>query len=162
MRRVALALLFVATACGGSDSPAAPQVIATSSTTAEEALAIDGPVMRYQDRSSTSGKLSTLLQGELQLDGNCLYLVEKGIEQRFPILWPGDTRWDGDTQSVISRVGDVMPIGGPVVGRGGFFYLSDIGLLAGAAARNLAAECEDNGQIAVVENTDTGIGPKPT
>ncbi len=162
VRRVAIALLLVAAACGDSGSPASPQVIATSSTTAEEARAIDGPVMRYQDRSSTSGKLATLLQGVLQLDGDCLYLVQSGIEQRFPILWPADTRWDGGSQSVVSRVGEVMPIGGPVEGRGGYFYLTEVGLLAGSSARNLAAECEDNGQIAVVENTDSGIGPKGT
>ena len=75
VRVVAIALLLAATACGNSGSSGAPKVIPTSSTTAEEARAIDGPVMRYQDASAASGGLSTLLSGELQLDGNCLYLV---------------------------------------------------------------------------------------
>ena len=163
MRRAAFALLlFVATACGNSDSAAAPTVIATSSTTAEEARAIDGPVMRYQETSSTSGNLSTLLEGVLQLDGDCLYLVPNPGGERFPILWPAGTRWDGPNQSVVSPVAAVMRIGGPVEGRGGYFYLSDVGLLAGTAARNLATRCVDNAysQTAVFVNTDTAIGPK--
>jgi hypothetical protein len=161
-RRAAFTLLFVVAACGNSGSPDTPKAIATSSTTAEEARPIDGPVMRYQERSSTSAKLPNLLEGVLQLDGNCLYLVQSAIEQRFPILWPADTRWDGGNQSVVSPVGEVMRIGGTVEGRGGYFYLSDIGLLAGLAARNLAAECVENGQIAVAENNGTAIGPKNT
>ena len=160
MRRVVLALLLVAAACGDDGSSAPPRVVATSTTTAEEARdrrpgdALSGP-------SSTSGQLSTLLQGVLQLEGNCLYLVETGIQQRFPILWPADTRWDAANQSVVSSAGEVMPIGGSVEGRGGFFFLSDVNLLAGTAARNRAAECVENGQIAVVENTDTAIAPNP-
>jgi hypothetical protein len=147
-------------ACGSSGPSAAPQQIATSSTTAEEARAIDGPVMRYQETSSTSGKLATLLQGVLQLDGDCLYLVQTGIESRFPILWPAGTRWDGANQSVVSPVGDIMRMGDQVEGRGGFYYLSDIDLLAGPAARNLATKCVENGEIAVVGNDGKLIGPK--
>ncbi len=162
MMRIGLSLLFLATACGSAGSPAAPQVIATSSTTAEEARAIDGPVMRYQEGSSASANLSTLLQGVLQLDGDCLYLVEMGIEQRFPVVWPAGTRWDGANQSVVSPIGEVMPVGGAVEGRGGYFFLSDVNLLAGGAARNLAARCVDDGQIAIFENTGTAIGPKTT
>ena len=155
-------MLLVATACGSSDSTGSTQVIATSSTTAQEALAIDGPVMRYQETSSASGQLATLLQGVLQLDEGCLYLVQDAIGERFPVLWPAGTRWDEPNQSVVSPVGDVMRIGGAVEGRGGYFYLSDVGLLAGTAARNLAAQCVDNSfnQTAVVENEGAAIGPK--
>jgi hypothetical protein len=153
------ALLFVAAACRSSESTESPQVIATSSTTAEDARAIDGPVMRYPDASSTSGKVPNLLQGVLQLDGNCLYLVQAGIESRFPILWPAGTRWDQANQSVVSPVDEVMPIGGAVEGRGGYFYLSDVNLLAGPAAWNLSVRCVENGQIVVVENRATAIGP---
>ena len=160
VRGVAFALLFVVAACGSSSPAESPQAIATSSTTAEEARAIDGPVMRYQETSSASGKVSNLLQGALELDGDCLYLVQKGLEQRFPILWPAGTRWDVQNQSVVSPSGGVMRIGGSVEGRGGYFYLSDLALLAGSSAWNLAVRCVDNGQIAVFENTGTGIGSK--
>ena len=72
-------MLMVTTACGSSDSTGTTRVIATSSTTAEEARAIDGPLMRYQETSSASGELANLLQGLLQLDGDCLYLAEDAI-----------------------------------------------------------------------------------
>ena len=154
------ALLFVAAACRSSESTDSPQqAIATSSTTAEQAKVIDGPVMRYPDPSSTSGKVPNLLQGVLQLDGDCLYLVQAGIETRFPILWPAGTRWDGANKSVVSPGGAVMPIGGAVEGRGGYFYLSDVNLLAGPAAWNLSVQCVENGQIVVTENRPTAIGP---
>jgi hypothetical protein len=161
VRRVALALLFVTAACGSSGSIASPKEIATSSTTVEEARAIDGPVMRYQETSSTSVGLANLLVGVLQVEGDCLYLVQNPVG-RFPILWPAGTRWDGPNQSVVSPVGEVMRIGGSLEGSGGFFYLSDVHLLAGSAALNLAARCVDNSfrQIAVVENADRAIGPK--
>ena len=157
------ALMFAAAACRSSESTDAPQqAIATSSTTAEDARAIDGPVMRYPDASSTSGKVPNLLQGVLKLDGRCLYLVQAGIETRFPVLWPAGTRWDQANQSVVSPDGVVMPIGGAVEGRGGYFYLSDVNLLAGPAAWNLSVTCVENGQIVVVENRPTAIGPKGT
>ncbi len=161
VKKAVYTLLFVAAACGSSGSTGSPKEIATSSTTAEEARAIDGPLMRYQEPSSTSGKLATLLQGVLQFDGNCLYLDQSAIGQRFPILWPAGTRWDGQSRSVVSPVGEVMRIGSMVQGRGGYFYLSDVDLLAGSAASNLAARCvDDTGQVAVVENAGTAIGPK--
>ena len=89
-----------------------------------------------------------------------LFVVQKGIEQRFPVLWPAGTRWDVQNKTVVSPSGGIMPVGRSVVGRGGYFYLSDLALLAGSAAWNLAVRCVDNGQIAVVANTDTAIGPK--
>jgi len=155
------ALLFIAAACRTSESTAdTPQQIPTSSTTVEDTRAIDGPVMRYPDASSTSGKVPNLLQGVLQLDGNCLYLVQAGIETRFPVLWPAGTAWDEPNKSVVSPGGEVMPIGSAVEGRGGYFYLSDVNLLAGPAVWNLAVGCVENGQIVVAENKPTAIGPK--
>ena len=162
MRTVAVAtLLCLMPACGSSDSAGAPKAVATSSTTAEEAQAIDGPVMRYHDNSSPSGNLKNLLQGVLQLEGDCLYLSVAAIDQHFPVLWPAGTRWDAQNKSVVSPSGAVMPIGSHVEGRGGYFFLSDIHLLAGNAASNLAAECVDRsvGQIVVVQNSASSIGP---
>lgn len=160
MRTAAFALLFVAAACSSSGPTGAPQPIATSSTTAEEARAIDGLVMRYQDTSAASGGLTTLLQGELQVEGDCLYLVQTSIGKRTPILWPAGTEWDAQNQSVVSAAGDAIRVGDSVEGRGGFFFLSDVDLLAGTAAWNLAVKCVDeNGQIAVFENEGAAIVP---
>jgi len=161
VRVLAIALLLVATACGNSGSSGPAKVIPTSSTTAEEARAIDGPVMRYQDASSASGGLSTLLSGVLQLEGNCLYLFQASLDQRFPILWPSGTTWDAANQSVISPAGDALHMGDSLEARGGYFFLSDIHLLAGTAASNRALECLDGDQIAVIKNTADAITPKP-
>jgi hypothetical protein len=160
VRTVAVALLLVMAACSDSSSTSTRPVIATSSTTAEEARAIDGPVMRYQDSSSTSAALATLLDGVLQLEGSCLYLVQESRDQRFPIVWPADTRWDAQNQSVVTPDGIVMPMGKPVEGRGGYFFLSDVNLLVGAAASNLARQCLDNDQTVVFQNVSTAVGPK--
>jgi hypothetical protein len=163
VRRAILALSFVIAACGDSGSTASTQVAATSTTTAEDARAMDGPLMHYPDASSPSGNLSTLLTGVLRLDGDCLYLVRDADEtEHFPILWPAGTRWDGPNQSVVSPGGEIMRVGDSVEGRGGYFALSDVSLLAGGAARNLAAECAENAfvETAVVENVATAIGPK--
>jgi hypothetical protein len=156
-------LLLAVAACGGSASNAGPTTtVAPSTTTAEDARAIDGPVMRYQTTSSPSGTLATLLEGELQLDGDCLYFVQGAIEQRFPILWPADTRWDAQNEAVLSPTGAVMQPGSIISGRGGFFYLSDVNLLAGTAALNLATRCVDNDyqQTAVFKNDGAAVGPK--
>jgi len=154
-------MLLVLAACGDSGSGGAPAVIATSSTTAAEARAIDGPVMRYQDASATTGGLSTLLDGVLQIEGNCLYLVQTALDQRFPILWPADTRWDAVNNSVVLPNGVAMKIGSALQGRGGYFFLSDLDLLAGTAASNLALQCLDGDQIAVFQNDAAAIGAKP-
>ena len=158
---VAAAVLLLATACNASDSGGAPKEVATSSTTAEEARALDGPVMRYRDDTSSSGTLDNLLLGVLQLDGDCLYLFQSAIDQKFPVLWPAGTRWDATSQSVVVPSGEAMPIGSSVEGRGGYFFLSDVHLLAGTAASNLAAKCIDRsvGQIVVAQNNGTAIGP---
>jgi hypothetical protein len=116
--------------------------------------------MRYPETSSASGKLANLLQGVLQFDKDCLYLVDDRVGQRFPILWPAGTKWDGPNQSAVSPAGVVMKIGISLTGRGGYYFLSDIDLLAGTAASNLAATCVDGtGQIAAFQNVDTAIGP---
>ncbi len=160
VRSIAAAVLLVTASCGSSASTVAPKAIATSSTTAEEARAIDGPLMRYPETSSASGKLANLLQGVLQFDKDCLYLVDDRVGQRFPILWPAGTKWDGPNQSAVSPAGVVMKIGISLTGRGGYYFLSDIDLLAGTAASNLAATCVDGtGQIAAFQNVDTAIGP---
>jgi hypothetical protein len=54
-----------------------------------------------------------------------------------------------------------MGIGTSVQGRGGYFYPSDVNLLAGGAARAVAEKCLDNtwGQIAVFRNEAAAIGP---
>lgn len=157
MKRLAAALLVVLSACGSS-SNASSNTATTSTTTAEEALAIDGPVIRYPHQSSASAQLSSLVQGQLEFDADCLYLVV-GHVGRFPILWPADTRWNAQDKSVVLSDGRQLHMGASVNGSGGYFYLSDVDLLAGAAASAVARDCLDNsfGQIAVMRNDTTII-----
>jgi len=154
-------VLALVAGCARSEATGVPQVVASSSTTVEQLQAIDGLVMRYPSVSSTTGGLATLLQGVLEVDSGCLYLVEDAINQRFPILWPAGTHWDATTQTVVSPAGAVMKMGAAVQGRGGYFFLSDVNHLAGAAAWNMAAKCvESVGQIAVVDNSAAAIRPQ--
>lgn len=157
MRRAAAALLVLLAACGSSASPSSKGT-PTSTTTAEDALAIDGPVIRYPHQSSDSAQLSSLLQGQLEFDADCLYFIV-GRVGRFPILWPADTRWNGQDKSVVLSDGRQLRMGTSVEGSGGYFYLSDVDLLAGAAASAEAHDCLDNsfGQIAVMRNDTTVI-----
>ena len=54
-----------------------------------------------------------------------------------------------------------MPIGSEVYGGGGYFYVSEVERLVGPEAALLASTCVDNqyGEIAMVNNLDTAIGP---
>ena len=159
VKRVVVAGMLLLTACGSS-SGAPPKETAPTTTTAEQALAVDGPLLRYPHPSSASANLATLLQGKLQLDGDCLYLVV-GQVGRFPIVWPAGTQWNPQSKSVVSSTGAEMGMGSSVTGRGGYFYLSDVDLLVGAVARSIAGDCLDNpwGQIVVIRNEEKAIGP---
>ncbi len=57
--------------------------------------------------------------------------------------------------------GDEIAVGGLAYGGGGCFYVDDIENIAGPEAADLAGRCADNtyGEIAVVNNCDTAIGP---
>ena len=123
--------------------------------------AIDGPVMRYPHRSDDTEQLAALVSGVLQLEGPCLYVVSDEAGERYPIVWPAGTRWDEANTSVISPTGELMPIGGEVSGGGGYFHVAEVEKLVSPEAASLASNCADNqyGEIAMVNNLDTGIGP---
>ena len=136
----------------GSTAPSISAVIAT---------AVDGPVMRYPQPSISPAELAAPVRGVLQLEGSCLYVFVDQSGERYPVVWPAGTQWDDPTQSVISPIGARMPIGDRVFGGGGYFYVPDIERIAGPVASALASKCVDNtyGEIAVVNNVDTAIGP---
>ena len=123
--------------------------------------AIDGPVIRYPQRSDDPEQLAALVRGTLQLEGPCLYVFSHEAGERYPVVWPAGTRWDEASKSVVSTAGELMAIGGEVSGGGGYFYVADVEHLVGPEAASLASKCVDNryGEIAMVNNLDTGIGP---
>lgn len=123
--------------------------------------AVDGPVMRYPEPSDSDHAMDAVVSGVLELDGSCLYIAGDGIAERNPILWPAGTPWDEEDQAVISPIGELMAVGDEVSGGGGYLYVANVERLAGPQASSLAADCVDNtyGEIAVVNNSDTAIGP---
>jgi hypothetical protein len=136
-------------------------VLALSGCGSSTGAAVDGPVMRHPERSNSQAGMDAEVRGVLQLDGRCLYVSLEEVGERYPIVWPAGTRWDADNQAVIAPGGQSMAIGDEVYGGGGYLYVDDIERIAGPEASALATECVDNtyGEIAVVNNADTAIGP---
>ena len=117
--------------------------------------------MRYPEPSSSQEGMTAEVRGVLELDGECLYVALNEVGERYPIVWPAGTRWDADNQAVVTSRGETMPVGDEVYGGGGYLYVGDVERIAGPQASALAAKCVDNiyGEIAVVNNADTAIGP---
>lgn len=135
--------------------------IARSAAMNVEGGAIDGPVMRHPVRPVSGVGLAALIEGPIELDGDCLYLAPTEGGERYPILWPADTSWDAERMTVVLATGVPVPIGGAVRGGGGYFDVEMINRLAGQDAADQAARCIDNqfGEIAVVNNLETAIEP---
>lgn len=138
-------------------SVAAVALAACGSSSGE---AVDGPVMRYPSSSGSGDGMDGLIRGVLELDGDCIYVAREGVGERYPVLWPSGTEWDTESESVVTPGGECMPIGGEVLGGGGYLYLDDVDRLAGSDAADLARACVDNttGQIAIVNNSGSAIG----
>ncbi len=135
-------------------------ILLLSACGSSEGSGVDGPVMRHPERSSSEEGLTAEVRGVLELDGECLYLSLDEVGQRYPVVWPAGTRWDPDSQAVVTPGGESMAVGAAVYGGGGYFYVDDVERIAGPQASALAAQCVDNtyGEIAVVNNADAAIG----
>lgn len=159
MRSVVLVAVVALASCGGDVGSQGAGSTAPS-TSLDPALSVDGPVLRYPEAVSGAEELNAPAEGSLQLEGSCLYLVATSTGERYPLVWPAGTTWDGATESVVSLAGERMPIGGAVSGGGGYFSVGDVGRIAGPIAAALAEECvENSGEIAIVNNSGTAIGP---
>lgn len=117
--------------------------------------------MRHPERSISQERLNAEVRGVLELDGECLYVALDDVGERYPVVWPAGTRWDAANQAVVTVRGESMAIGDEVYGGGGYVYVDGVQRIAGSQAAALAAECVDNthGEIAVVNNHDSAIGP---
>lgn len=127
----------------------------------DSASAVDGPVMRHPNRSEIEEGPAAEVRGILELEQDCLYIALDEVGERYPILWPASTTWNPDANTVVLPLGQSVAIGDSVYGGGGYFYVDDIERLAGKEAAELAGRCVDNqyGEIAVVNNYDSAIGP---
>lgn len=119
-----------------------------------------GPVMRYPNPAlADEPGMEAQIRGVLQQEGDCLYIEDDGSGERYPILWPAGTTWDGYNTSVIPPGGKPIAVGAKVDGGGGFLNVSTIETLADSDAYQRALECVDNtyDEIAVVNNPPDAI-----
>ncbi|MEN8040778.1 MAG: hypothetical protein ABFR95_04675 [Actinomycetota bacterium] len=102
---------------------------------------VDGPVIEGKWRS---GGTDADVHGEVELEGNCLYLMHPDADERYPIVWPRGTSWDADESAVRLRDGTLVYPGDTISGGGGFPYASRLDDYTSAAGRELAGACVDN------------------
>jgi len=122
---------------------------------------VDGPVLRYRERAGP-GEVDALLaeiEGTLELEGDCLYIVPRQRETRYPIVWPAGTMWDASQQVVITATDIELAIGDDASGAGGYFSAGRLQDFLGPEAAALASACVDNkfDEVAVVNNFDDAI-----
>jgi hypothetical protein len=150
-----------ATGLGRLASRVFPAVLAIAlASCGRSGSALDGPVMRYRGSSYSGGQMDAEVRGVLELAGACLYVDLDEVGERYPVLWPSGTRWDGDAQAVVTPDGEALSMGEVVYGSGGYLKIDDVDSRAGADAAELARQCIDNtyGEVAVVNNSDSAIG----
>ncbi|MGI9612463.1 MAG: hypothetical protein ACR2QO_06120 [Acidimicrobiales bacterium] len=120
---------------------------------------LDGPVVRHRQPVAIGGE-DAALGGTLVLDGDCLYLGSpNGVGDRYPVVWPSQTTWDAETQSVVLPSGHAVAIGESVSGGGGFHGLESVLATSGAEAEALVSNCLDNtfDEIAIINNFPDAI-----
>lgn len=141
-------------ACGDDTTP-------TDAGNGDAPSGVDGPVIRHLAGRDSGGD-DAFVGGRLVVEGECLYLDLEGAE-RFPVVWPHDTRWDAEAGTVVLADGTVAAPGTMLSGGGGYHRLAAVERAAGAAAAELAGRCVDNthGEIALVNNQPSGIGIDP-
>ncbi|MEM9132665.1 MAG: hypothetical protein AAGA59_09975 [Actinomycetota bacterium] len=98
--------------------------------------------------------------GVVEIEGECLYLVSDEVGERYPVVWPASTSYDGSEGAILLPNGDSVAHGDTVRGGGGYRYVDDVRQTSGDAAAELVSGCLDNtyGEIAVVNNQADAIG----
>ena len=82
--------------------------------------------MRYPQHADDDEGMAAEVRGVLQLEGSCLYVFLDEVGERYPVLWPAGTHWDGENNAVVPPAGAPMPIGSEVYGGGGYLTVQDI------------------------------------
>ena len=129
-------------------------VVACAHSGGAASTSVDGPVLRYPEAQSRDEGMAAVVRGRLELDGACLYVALDEVDERYPIVWPAGTTWDGQQQAVVNPAGVAMSIGSDVFGTGGYLHIEDVKRSLGSDAERLASRCVDNahGEIAFVNN----------
>lgn len=120
----------------------------------------DGPVAYARhdpsapsDRQTSATVMAALIEGVLELDGDCLYVaVGAG---RAAVLWPFGTTWQSDPAAVILPNGDTVAVGGELSGGGGYLQPDSIDQFAGGEpALDVVTRCAEDPhrEIAVLQS----------
>ena len=120
---------------------------------------VDGPLLRHVAPEALEGEGAEIV-GTLELQDGCLYLRSTDDAERYPIVWPNRTRWDGAREVVVLPNGDEVGMTDAVAGGGGYHDVAGVEAAAGPDAAATAERCLDNphGEIAVVNNHAGAIG----
>ena len=104
----------------------------------------DGPLIRASLPYDDLGQ-EALVGGTLLLREGCLVFEHgDGVEAGYlPIIWPGGTVWDEDTEEVVLPDGARVGIGDEVAGGGGYPYAEELGWLD-VDAQALAQRCAES------------------
>ncbi len=115
---------------------------------------VEGPVM-YGARPDSDDAEAALIEGALQRDGDCLYVVfEDPAQPRYPVLWPYDTAWQEEPAGVVLPDGAFVDVGASFSAGGGYYEalrLEAVGLTESVVER--AADCAEGEyrEVAVVQ-----------
>lgn len=105
----------------------------------------------------TDGSLDAEVFGIVIIDGDCIYLHDPQIENRYPVVWPHGTSWN-PVESVIKLPNGTLVRDGDEVSGGGGYHKENLDtyIVPEGVARVL--NCVDNkyGEIAVF-NSDSDI-----
>jgi hypothetical protein len=123
----AVATLLVASGCSGS---------------------VDGPVIEGNRR--TGGTDAEVL-GVVVIEGDCVYLRQDDIDNRYPVVWPHGTSWNSAEFAIKLPDGTLVYDGDQVYGGGGYHKDANLDQYTVAEGVELALRCVDNqyGEVAV-------------
>lgn len=134
--------------------------VAVSSCGGGSSESVDGPLLRHRAPLGDGSGLQAEIQGILEVQGGCLFVVSPESGVRYPVVWPALTTWSPATQTVQLANGEGLSVGDNVSGGGGYFKVDEIEQYVGGDAAAAAREYLDNpdGEVAVANNSIAAIG----
>lgn len=85
-----------------------------------------------------------LIEGQLELEDNCLYVGSRGPDERYPVIWPHGTSWNDAETAVELRDWTLVRDGNRVSGGDGCAHVTDLDRFTGAEGQALAQERVDD------------------
>ena len=133
---------------GVSDAP----VLVADTVVASPHGGVDGPLM-FSAPWEGNGSEGALIAGVVQLDDDCIYVVDS-LGDRYPVIWPHGTTWRDDPAGIVTPAGEFVALGDAVTGGGGYYTPEALaGFVADADALAMVDRCAEGEfrEIAVVQ-----------